>query len=202
MKKVILSVAAIFAFGFANAQETVSEGFSKGDVFINGAIGFGSTKTGDFKTNDFVVAPKAGYFVTDNIAVGVALGYESSKLDFGTDLTNSTFSVGAFGRYYFTPASKFSLFGELGLNYNSYDNEYAVDLDGMLFPVDSKGNGFEVRVAPGVNYFIAKNFALEASFGVLSYDTTKPDADGAEKTNSFNFGLDTRDIRLGLVYKF
>lgn len=202
MKKVILSVAAVFAFGFANAQETVSEGFSKGDVFINGAIGFGSTKTGDFKTNDFVVAPKAGYFVTDNIAVGVALGYESSKLDFGTDLTNSTFSVGAFGRYYFTPASKFSIFGELGLNYNSYDNEYAVDLDGMLVPADSKGDGFGVAIAPGVSYFVAKNFALVASFGILSYNSSKPDFDGAEKTNTFNFGLDTRDIRLGLVYKF
>ena len=202
MKKVILSVAAVFAFGFANAQETVSEGFTKGDVFISGAVGFGSTKTGDFKTSDFVVAPKVGYFVTDNIAVGVAVGYESSKIEVVDDLTNNTFSVGAFGRYYFTPASKFSIFGELGLNYNNYDNEFGVDNDGLLVPVDGKGDGFGVSVAPGVSYFIAKNFALEASFGILGYNSTKPDFEGAEKTNSFEFGLDTRDIRLGLVYKF
>lgn len=202
MKKVILSVAAIFAFGFANAQETVSEGFTKGDVFINGAIGFGSTKTGDFKTSDFVVAPKAGYFVTENIAVGIALGYESSKVELVDDLTNNTFSIGAFGRYYFTPASKFSIFGELGLNYNNYDNEFGTDNDGLLVPAAGKGDGFGVSVAPGVSYFIAKNFALEASFGILGYNSTKPDFDGAEKTNSFDFGLDTRDIRLGLVYKF
>lgn len=193
MKKVILSVAAVFAFGFASAQETTEGGFSKGDLFISGAVGFGSEKTGDLKTNDFIVAPKAGYFVTNNIAVGLAVGFESSKVDSGiADAKNNTFTVGAFGRYYFTPASKFSIFGELGVNYNSYDNE---------FPTDSKGDGFGVAIAPGVNYFISKNFALEASFGILGFDTTKPDG-GGEKTNSFDFGLDTRDIRLGLIYKF
>lgn len=203
MKKIILTVAAVFAFGFANAQEgIVTEGFAKGDVFISGAVGFGSTKTGDFKTNDFEIAPRAGYFVTENIAVGVALGYQSAKLDFdGEDVKNNTLSVGAFGRYYFTPASKFSLFGQLGVNYNSYDNEFAV-VDGELVSGEFKGDGFDVALAPGVNYFITKNFSLEATFGILGFATTQPDEDGAEKTNSFNFGLDMRDINLGLVYKF
>ncbi|WP_306566151.1 OmpW family outer membrane protein [Flavobacterium lindanitolerans] len=200
MKKIVLTVAAVFAFGFANAQEETSEGFKKGDVFISGAVSFGSTKTGDFKTSDFEIAPSAGYFVTDNIALGLAFGYGSSKVDVGTaDATNSTLSVGAFGRYYFTPASKFSIFGQLGVNYMSYDNEFDAEA-GTLG--EFKGDGFGVAVAPGVSYFLAKNFAIEASFGILGFETTKPDADGAEKTNSFDFGLDMRDIRLGLVYKF
>ncbi|MEZ0005705.1 hypothetical protein ABH942_001062 [Flavobacterium sp. 28YEA47A] len=200
MKKIVLTVAAVFAFGFANAQEETSEGFKKGDTFISGAVSFGSTKTGDFKTSDFEIAPSAGYFVTENIAVGVSVGYLTSKVDVGAaDAKNSTFSVGAFGRYYFTPASKFSIFGQLGVNYMSYDNEFNPETGA---PGEFKGNGFGVKVAPGVSYFLAKNFALEASFGVLGFETTKPDADGAEKTNSFDFGLDMRDIRLGLVYKF
>lgn len=200
MKKIVLTVAAVFAFGFANAQEETSEGFKKGDAFISGAVGFGSTKTGDFKTSEFEIAPSAGYFVTENIAVGVSVGYLSSKIDAGTaDVKNSTFSVGAFGRYYFTPASKFSIFGQLGVNYLSYDNEFDPETQTVG---EFKGNGFGVKVAPGVSYFLAKNFAIEASFGVLGFETTKPDADGAEKTNSFDFGLDMRDIKLGLVYKF
>lgn len=196
MKKVILSVAAVFAFGFANAQETVSEGFSKGDVFINGAIGFGSTKTGDNKTTGFEVAPSVGYFLTENVAVGVRLGFTSDKQEdvLVDEIKRTTFSVGAFGRYYFTPASKFSMFGELGVNYGNTKVEQG--------PGEYKENGFGVQVAPGVSYFIANNFALEATFGVLGYNSVDPDVDGAEKTNSFRFGLDTRDIRLGLVYKF
>jgi len=197
MKKVILSALAVFTFAFANAQEA-TEGFAKGDLFISGAFGFGSTKTGDFKTNDFVIAPKLGYFVSENIALGLALGYETSKIELGSESAkNNTLSVGAFGRYYTTPTSKFSFFGQLGLNYNSYDNEF--DSSGLG---ESKGNGFDIALAPGVSYFIASNFALEATFGILGYSTTKPDADGAEKTTAFQFGLDTRDINLGLVYKF
>ncbi|KQS47304.1 hypothetical protein ASG38_07560 [Flavobacterium sp. Leaf359] len=200
MKKIVLTVAAVFAFGFANAQEETSEGFKKGDVFISGAVGFGSTKTGDFKTSDFEIAPSVGYFVTENIALGVAFGYGSSKIDNGVaDAKNSTLSVGAFGRYYFTPASKFSIFGQLGVNYMSYDDEFNLEAGTLA---DSKGNGFGVAVAPGVSYFLAKNFAIEATFGILSYETLNPDEDGVDSTNGFNFGLDMRDIRLGLVYKF
>lgn len=200
MKKIVLTVAAVFAFGFANAQEETSEGFKKGDVFISGAVSFGSTKTGDFKTSDFEIAPSAGYFVTDNIALGLAFGYGSSKVDVGTaDATNSTLSVGAFGRYYFTPASKFSIFGQLGVNYMNYDLEFNPETG---VPGESKGNGFGIGVAPGVSYFLAKNFAIEATFGILSYETLNPDEDGVDSTNGFNFGLDMRDIRLGLVYKF
>lgn len=198
MKKVILSVAAVFAFGFANAQETVSEGFSKGDVFISGALGFGSTKTGDSKATGFEVAPSVGYFVTENIAVGVRLGFASDKTDVVDpivgELKQTTISAGAFGRYYFTPASKFSFFGELGLGYRNTKSE--------LGPGEIKTNGFAVQVAPGVSYFLSNNIALEASFGILGYSSDKPDFDGADKTDSFAFGLDTRDIRLGLVYKF
>lgn len=61
MKKVILTVAAIFAFGFANAQETTEGGFANGDVFITGAVGFGSSKTGEAKTNSFEVSPSVGF---------------------------------------------------------------------------------------------------------------------------------------------
>lgn len=196
MKKIILSVAAVFAFGFANAQDTEgtgTKGFANGDVFITGAVSIGSDTYGDDKTTSFEIAPSAGLFVTDNIAVGVRLGYMSSKSESGSVDTadNSNFSVGAFGRYYATPTSDFSFFGELAFDYNTMKDNLS----------DGKANGFDIALAPGVSYFISDNFALEAAFGVLSYGTDK--VDGADDSaNSFNFGVDMRDIRLGLVYKF
>ena len=79
MKKVLLSAVALLAFGFANAQEEGkgNGGFAKGDVFVSGAVTFGSSKTGDFKANAFEIAPKVGYFVTENIAVGASVGFQS-----------------------------------------------------------------------------------------------------------------------------
>jgi len=201
MKKVLLSLTALFAFGLANAQEatTSNGGFSQGDVFITGAVGFGSESTGDVKTNTFTFSPKAGYFVSENIAVGLSLAYTSTKdeapgIDGTEETKTNSFGAGAFGRYYFTPASQFSIFGQLGAGFQSDKTETG--------DVESKSNGFNVGLAPGVSYFVSEHFAIEATFGILGYNTSKPDADGAESTDEFNFGLNMSDINFGIVYKF
>lgn len=197
MKKIILSAVAVMAFGFANAQD--SAGFAKGDTFISGAVGISSSKTGDLKESELNIVPRVGYFATDNIAVGATIGFTSQKEtnEFGDDQELSTIGFGVFGRYYATPASNFSLFGELGVNYESAKFD-----DGIDGTDDDKANGFNIAVAPGVSYFISKHFAFEASIGVLSYGSVKPDADGAESTNNFEFGLGLEDLTIGLVYKF
>ena len=96
MKKIILTVAAVLAFGFANAQDTEAKafGFSKGDVLVEGNLGFGSTndKNTDEKTSSFEFNPKAGYFLTDKIAVGIDLGIGSDKKKVaGTDTDKNCF---------------------------------------------------------------------------------------------------------------
>jgi outer membrane protein W len=208
MKKIILSALALFAFGFANAQDTKEatggKGFTNGDVYVSGAVGFSSQKTGDFKNNSFTIAPSVGFFVTDNISIGGRIGYTSATGDQDVtgdgdifEVKTSTIEVGAFGRYYTTPSSDFSFFGELGVAYMSQKSELT-DVDGS----DSTTNGFGIALSPGVSYFISSNFALEASIGALSYTSVKPDADGAESTNTFGLNVDLTNINLGLVYKF
>jgi hypothetical protein len=196
MKKLILTVAAVFAFGFANAQDAKesSEGFSKGSSFITGAFNVGSDKTGEDKSTGFTVAPSFGYFVTENIALGARIGYSSDKKEVANvDVTDSeTLGFGVFGRYYVTPASKFSLFAELGVDYNSIENKLT----------DAKSKEIAVGVAPGVSYFLSNHFALEASFGLLGYSSNDNGGNGADKTNSFDLGLDLRDVSVGIVYKF
>lgn len=204
MKKVLLSAIAVMAFGFANAQDVPSVGFSEGDAFITGSVGFGSEKTGDFKTNIFNIAPKAGYFVTSNIALGVQLGYTSAKdtepsaIPGGEDVEvkNTSLEIGAFGRYYFTPARNFSFFGQLSVGYVTAKEETT--------PGDAefKTNGVNVALAPGISYFVSEHIALEATFGILGYRTNKPDVDDAESTNNFDFGVNFSDINFGIVYKF
>lgn len=72
MKKIILTVAAVFAFGFANAQDKKESGsgYAKGDLFVTGAFTLGSTndKNSEVKTNGFEIAPQVNYFVTENIS--------------------------------------------------------------------------------------------------------------------------------------
>ena len=195
--KNLLFTAAIAVLGFTsvNAQDdTTVGGFEKGDVFISGSVGFGTENTGDLDSNVFNIAPKVGFFVSENIAAGLKVGYTSFSSDNdGTDLVDANeFAVGAFGRYYFSPTNQFSLFTELGVDYTSGEDKLA----------DAKYDGFDVAFAPGISYFVSKNFAIEASVGVLGYSTTKPDFSGAESTDSFNIGLYLSDINFGVVYKF
>ena len=209
MKKIIFTVAAIFAFGFANAQDkgNSSEGFTKGNVMLSGSAGFGSETTGDVKANTFNFSPRVGFFVTNNIAIGVALGFEGTKTEsfngpVFVEETRSDFSIGAFGRYYFTPASKFSVFGELGFNVVSGKIDTDETLGGTTITSDYKVNGFNFGLAPGVSYFISNSWALEAKWGMLNYQTSEPDVANSQSTDTFNFGLDLDDLSLGLVYKF
>ena len=57
MKKLLLSALAVCAFTFSNAQETESTetsfGFAKGDIIVEGNVGFGSNseKEEDYKEN-------------------------------------------------------------------------------------------------------------------------------------------------------
>lgn len=199
MKKVLLSVAALFAFGIASAQDketTGGKGFSNGDIFMTGTVGVSSEKTGDVKSTDFTIAPSVGMFVSDNIAVGLEVGFSSSKDENppAEDIKTTMFMVGAFGRYYTTPKNDFSFFAELGVFYGSQKIEQD--------PNELKTDVFGAQLTPNISYFVSEHFALEAGFGALSYTNSKPDADGAESTNNFSLGLDLTSINFGLTYKF
>lgn len=202
MKKIILTVAAVFAFGFANAQEkTGSEGFAKGDLYLSGAFGFSNSKTGDFKSDNFTIAPGVGYFVSENIAIEGSLAYVSGKDiqdvtgdgDF-FEVKASGFAVNAGAKYFFTPASKFSLSIGANVSYGSIKTE----VDGFG---DSTSKVIGLNIPVGLNYFVSNNFAITSSWGGFGYSSNDNGGDGAEKTNEFNLGLDMSTINFGLLYK-
>jgi opacity protein-like surface antigen len=199
MKKVLFTAAALFAFGFANAQEeveTTDGGFAKGNIFMSGTVGFNSDKTGPSKMTGFEIEPRVGFFLTDNIAIGAKIGFESDKTSvLGVDTNdNSTLTAGAFARYYFTPGNEFSVFGEFGFDYMSMKDN---------MPAGLTSNGIGTGVGVGVNYFLSNNFAIEASWAGLRYMTNdNGGAVGVPSSDSFGLRVDMRSINFGLLYKF
>jgi outer membrane protein len=201
MKKIILSALAVCAFTFASAQDKKSsnEGFTKGDVFVTGALSFSSdSKLANYSESNFKFSPSVGLFLTENIALGVDLTMGSGSVQATaastTDKT-STFGLGLGARYYFTPSSQFSLFAGLGAGYVSMTTTPGVG-------TETKVNGFGVNFAPGINYFIAKNFSIEAKIAALSYTTAKGDWSGAENGSSLRIGGDWSAVSFGVNYKF
>lgn len=197
MKKIILTVAAVFALTFANAQDKKesSEGFAKGDLYLTGTAAFSSEKTGDVKVDGFTLSPGLGYFLTENIALEGGLSILSANADNGAgdELKASGFGFNAGARYFWTPASKFSLSVGANISYTS------TKLDDGTADFTTKEIGFNIPL--GMNYFVSNDFALTAQWGGLGYSSNDNGGNGAEKTTGLNLGLDLSTINFGLIYK-
>lgn len=221
MKKVLLTALAVFSLTFVNAQEENSEfGFTKGNMFLEGNLSFGNTKTtesfqgtdlSELKESNFNFTPKFGYFISNKLALGAQLSVGSQNEE-EKDLINNTtdelkfntFGAGVFARYYFLDLGKrFKTFTEVGLAFESGKAE----VNGTE---TESANGFGIGVDLGINYFVTKNMAI--SFGlnnVLSYGTATLETPAGDETqvsglsgnlNSFSNFFDTPSF--GLLYKF
>ncbi|UAB75005.1 MULTISPECIES: OmpW family outer membrane protein [Mesoflavibacter] len=211
MKK-LLFAAALVAFGFtANAQEEQTFGFAEGDVIVEGNLGFNSEndKNTEIETSAFEFNPKVGYFLSDDLAVGVQLMLDTDKETDGmadTETKTTTFGAGVFARYYFLDLGKrFKTYGEFGVGFDSAKTEVevpGVDVD------DFKTNGIGAGLGLGLNYFVKENIAINfALTDVLSFRSDKADVDGAEAVTSFNGNLNVfnnffQTAQFGLTWKF
>jgi hypothetical protein len=191
MKKIILTVAAVFAMTFANAQDKKesSEGFATGDLYVSGSFGISNEKTGDAKSSGFNVTPGVGYFLTENLALEGTLGYSSSTDIAEVKTTGIGLAVGV--KYFWTPASKFSL--SLGGNIS-----YMTEKEDAF---DSTTKEIGVNVPLGLHYFVSDSFAITTTWGGLGYSSNDNGGNGAEKTTGLNLGLDMSSISFGLIYK-
>ncbi len=104
MKKLFLSILAVGAFSFANAQDNGGQtAMGKWLVEANTAFGFSGghpASTGiNFASADgssiYSIGGEAGYFIMDDLAVKLGLGYSG-----GSDGISSTFSYKVGAKYY------------------------------------------------------------------------------------------------------
>ena len=165
MKKMMLfSLLLLGGFSLANAQ------IEKGSLMLGG--------TGTMFA--FNVAPNIGYFITDGLAVGAAVGLGFSSNDIGN--TNS-FNFGPLARYYIALAdSAIKPFATASINLgratNNPDQGEKTTLDNRSF-----------LLGVGATYFLTKNIGLEAILGYNNMKTTS-DVSGFEVENTVsNIGL-------------
>ncbi|MDY0987592.1 hypothetical protein SOM12_09225 [Flavobacterium sp. CFBP9031] len=151
MKKIVLAAIAVMTFGWANAQEQTA----KGKWLIETNTSFGATNVGntgfslssvDGETT-WGLGAEGGYFVADNLAVKVGLGYN----DFGHSDNAFSYKVGA--KYYLL--NKFPLEASYtGASIKGYDeNPSFVGLQGGY----AWFLGKNVSVEPGLRYNIGLN---------------------------------------------
>lgn len=201
MKKIILTVAAVFAFGFANAQdkkESTGFGYAKGDVVLGGNImTMSSTSdngTGSVKTSSSTIGPDVAYFISDNLALELGVTLGSAKNAAGVKGSTSDIAVGA--RYYFLNlGERFKTYTNFGLNFGSNDNNGVGDKTSSL--------GFGAGI--GMNYFLTSRVAINFGLGnIISYNSSKT---GSAKTSDVMINLNEFNNffskpTFGVSYKF
>lgn len=211
MKKLFLALTLVSGLAItANAQDF---GFKKGNVLLEGNIGIHSSndKNAEKKENSFSFTPQVGYFVSDKIAVGVALHLSNDKRETYTtgaetlNKTNTT-AAGVFGRYYFLELGKrFKTYSEVGVGFLTTKNEFQA---GTTPSIETKFNGFGANAGVGVNYFLTEKIALNASLtNVINFSSVKEDAAGSKSVSNFDFNAGSINnlfdtAQFGLTFKF
>jgi len=218
MKKVLLA-GAVALFGLSNAQ------IAKGTAYLSGQVGYSQQEDNntDRKDESFRVIPTAGYFVGTNLAVGLGVGYASDKVTFTqttafpngsvvseTQNTQSAFVVAPFVRKYWTLADKLYIFGQLEvpMEFGTLKNEGSTTTTSgntVATASSSSKNNYTsvgVNIRPGLDYFLNKNWSIEATIGEFGYNTSKLDVDGAKSVDNYNFGLNLSSVTFGVKYVF
>lgn len=216
MKKLLVA-GAVALFGLSNAQ------IAKGTAYLSGSVGYSQEENNNdnSKVENFNVLPTVGYFVGTNLAVGLGVGYNNDKATFTTsgnigdasftnenEITQDAFVVAPFVRKYWTLGDKLYIFGQLQvpMQFGNVKTETSsVVTDGTTVvtnseSVENKYTSIGVTVKPGLDYFLNKNWTIEATIGEFGYNNFKPE--NAEAINNYNFGLNLSSVTIGVKYVF
>lgn len=150
MKKLLIVLAAFALSSCAYAQ------ISKGTIMLAGSSSFDFTSNnedaGDFSQIDLDV--KGGYFIMDNLALGLNLGYSKNS-----ELDDALTTFGLFGRYYVNG----KILVGLGFNSSKFGDvsfsEIPIEVGYALFLNDA------VALEPALNYTMFGGDAEGAAFG-------------------------------------
>ncbi|MBJ6107624.1 hypothetical protein JAO73_01275 [Hymenobacter sp. BT523] len=241
MKKI-----GLLALALAGVQAAQGQSIAAGTVSLGGNIGYSRTTnkqsstynrsgsggtysySSESSTSQFSIALSGGYFVADNLALGLSVMHGSASSTYKNtsslspqpvtlpDLApNTTTRVGGFAQYYKMLSEQFGVVGTLGAGYlhnkaNSYDNNGS----GGSVAVSLQGNGYYADLTPGIVFFPIPKLGLSASIGSLALahisndppeyagnSTVRPaEYENTVTTFGANFGLDR--LQFGGTYYF
>jgi hypothetical protein len=180
MKKVLFA-----AFLLASSNAIFAQ-VDQGQWMVGGSAGFNHSKQGDDKTTTISIAPDAGYFVINQLAVGLRpeFGYTKNKTTtvvgtttVKTETSVTAYSLAPFVRYYFMPSGeKVNIFGDASYGFGSAKAKGGKSVS---------GNYYQIKAGPAI--FLTPNTALELAVYYRSLGGDANENAAGDRDN--NFGL-------------
>jgi len=206
MKKLTICLSLLGStIGASQAQAPIKAG----TVLLGGGINYlnqsedtkqtvgNTTYMTNFSRDIFTFSPYLGYFVADNLAVGLNVSFASDKAKststpvFGTAPADpkaaTAFRIGPFVQSYKMLTDQFGFTGTLGAGYQTQFQP--ARNSGSNNNLDYNTSGYYASLTPGLIFLPIPRLGLGASIGGLGYNrlTTKPDNAPA----GYNAGDDT-----------
>lgn len=176
------------SLGLSSARSTIIQDAGSGENEGDGPI-----------SSQFCISPKVGYFIMDNLAIGIGLDYTRSLIKEQNEDRNldSDILFGPYARYYLPLADDVSVFLEGSFGFGNSTSNLVIGGENQ----DISTNIFAVGVGPGLTVFSDQGFSISAIF---KYNFARSNFDinvgGAQqstitKTNQFDFSV-------GIAYYF
>lgn len=169
-------------------------------------------------TLDWAVRFYGGHFINDYITLGAVFEWKQSKGDrkflsdgetIQEDFISSGFLIGPSLRTYL-PVSKtgrVSIFNDVNLLFGYSNGVNQKDNAQEIERAVSKSYSFKLGLTPGLNFFVSKGWAFEASVDLLGLETrvdesTKGGVESRRVSNNVNFSVNLLALKLGVTKYF
>lgn len=171
-----------------------SSGIAPGVMMIGMSGANVSVTLGEIEFLTMSLVPNVGYFFTENIAFGGAVGLSFLTGLGDIEAWSAGISIRPFARYYFTPQSRLAWFGQASLGYAIAKS------DNPTF--ETTTNSFDFGLAAGGNLFLTSNFALEFTVGwdIIGSNTEFEDTSGIFPSNESENTLSNIGFNIGFQY--
>jgi hypothetical protein len=195
---------------------TVSYGeFSTSDLQMFDLIG-----DVDLGAHTFNIKPALGYFLRNNLAVGVRMGYTRSwanvgsfKVDIDEDMNFNlhdityraeSYAAAVFVQQYMglSRRGRFGIYNEAELSFSSGNSDFIRPFNGVLRETHTTNMEAKLTFSPGVCVFIMENVSFNVSFGVFGFylKNEKQRVDGVEAGNRLTSGANFRINLFNLAF--
>lgn len=174
----------------------------------------------DFGVNTFNIKPYLSYFINNNLAVGVRMGYnrtrgniDSFKLDIDEDMNFNLHDIGYRAESYgaavmlqqymgLTRRGRFGVYNEVELAFSSGSSDFDRPYNGELRRTHTTNMEARLTFSPGVSVFIMDNVSFNVSFGVFGFylRNERQNVDGEPLGNRFTSGANFRINLFNLAF--
>lgn len=213
MKKIIIAIAVLSISTLTLQAQT-----EKGTKFIGGNFGFNSNNNSknsenESKGSSYSFFPKAGYFISNNFALGANLGISYTRTKWAPSRADDkilSFGAGSFLRQYLTITERFRFFSEVGFSWTTAKYRPTINNENVIEQYN-RYHTYSANLRPGLAFFPTKKWAIEMSFPLLGYTRQTQNyvlkeigksSDHTIINDSFNFGLSTLSPIIGVNYHF